>query len=178
MNKPQHEQDDEAIWQEFVRDIPPLSKENIFHTKVRNLKVNPHINYESVYSGNNLSEIRADIATDMDKNTAQKFKQGKFPIEARLDLHGFTEKEAWLAVNEFVKKSYMDKKRCVIIITGKGKHASENDDIFSSQGVLKEQLPKWLNNQELRPLILACSEALPRDGGSGAFYILLRRHRN
>lgn len=178
MSKMQPDEDDEFIWNKYVENIFPISKKQIFYKKTKKLSAGRHVNYQKAYSGNALTSIKNGTSSDVDKNTAKKFKQGKFAIEGRLDLHGLTEKEAWDSVCEFVKKSYIEKKRCIIIITGKGHHIHKNDDIFSTQGVLKEQLPKWLNTSELRPLILSYSEALPKDGGSGAFYILLRRQRN
>ena len=55
--------------------------------------------------------------------------------------------------------------RCVLVITGKG------------SGVLNGHVPNWLKQQPMSPHVLALAEARPKDGGSGAFYVLLRRKR-
>jgi len=57
-------------------------------------------------------------------------------------------------------------KRCILVITGKGLHG---------QGIIREQLPKWLSISDLKDYILAINQAKPTHGGSGAFYILLRK---
>lgn len=175
MNKPQPNREDSDIWQEFVREVSPIDKKQVVTKVSKKLIIKNNIKEQEA---NSLINLSSDIARDLDKNTAQKFKQGKFPIEARLDLHGYTEKNAWEAVRDFIKRSYINQKRCILIITGKGNRIYKNDASLLQKGILKEQLPKWLNNSELKGLILAYSQALPKDGGSGAFYILLRRQRD
>ncbi len=101
-----------------------------------------------------------------------------FRIEAELDLHGCTEDKAFERVIEFVKNAYIDGKRCIAIITGKGLHADNEADVFRNRGVLKERVPQWLNLPEIRPLILAINHPQPKDGGCGVIKILLRRKRD
>ena len=91
---------------------------------------------------------------NIDRRTAEKFKRGEFAIERRLDLHGMTEKEAFAAVDEFVRKAYMQKCRCLLIVTGKGLNR-EDDAWYEKKGILKDCVPNWLNGPELRPLILS-----------------------
>lgn len=140
--------------------------------------IKPSVNYNQAYSGNKLENLSIGTTDNIDRRTAQKFTRGEFKIERRLDLHGYTEKEAYDKVFEFVKTSYLQNCRCILIITGKGSlHREEDDDIFASRGILKDQVPNWLNSDELRPLILSFSYSKPADGGEGALYILLRRNR-
>lgn len=135
-----------------------------------------NIDYAQVYSGNSLKTLKSDAFDNVDKRTAEKLRKGEFKIERRLDLHGLTEKEASEAVCNFVLNAYRQNLRCILIITGKGLQ-KETDDWYEKKGILKESLPNWLNSSELRPLVLAFCQAIPEDGGSGAFYILLRRKR-
>ena len=102
---------------------------------------------------------------DIDGRTAQKIRKNEIKIEARLDLHGMTEAEAFEAVPAFIKKSYAKKLRCILIITGKGQ-------------ILQPQVPKWLRLPTVKPLILSVTNPEPRLGGTGALYILLRRQRD
>lgn len=136
----------------------------------------PSINYQRAYSGERLSALSVGETANIDANTAERFKRGEFKIERRLDLHGMTEKEAYEEVENFIKKSYQTKLRCVLIVTGKGTKR-ETDDLFSAKGIIKERVPQWLNSPEIRPLILSFAYALPIDGGDGALYVLLRRQR-
>ena len=95
-----------------------------------------------------------------------------------LDLHGKTLDEANQIIENFIRKSYEDKVHKLIIVTGKGLHSSNEKDPYVSKdlGILKYSIPNFLkNNAELMELILNISEASIEDGGSGAFYIFLKK---
>jgi DNA-nicking Smr family endonuclease len=64
----------------------------------------------------------------------------------------------------------------VLIITGKGQKDGSMP-WYETRGVIREALPSWLNLPEIRPFILSMSPATQADGGSGAMYVLLKRHR-
>jgi len=109
-------------------------------------------------------------------------KKGQIPIEARLDLHGFNQGQAREALIHFLLRAHTLGQRCVIIITGKGrnKNATKSTDdnwLTPSKGILKSQLPIWLDEQPCRDIILKHTPAIPKDGGGGAFYIYLRRKK-
>jgi DNA-nicking Smr family endonuclease len=89
-------------------------------------------------------------------------------IEARLDLHGKTQDEAHRELAAFIARAQSQGKRLALVITGKGREG---------KGVLRESVPRWLNEPALRGRVLALSSAQPRDGGSGALYVLLRKTR-
>ena len=90
---------------------------------------------------------------------------------------GYTENKAFDAVVSFVKRSYLKGRRCIAIITGKGLHQNDEDGTFAGRGVLKERVPQWLNQPDIRPLILAVHHPEHRQSGSGVIRILLRRQR-
>ena len=95
-----------------------------------------------------------------------------------LDLHGKTLDEANQIIENFIKKSYADKVHKLIIVTGKGLHSSNEKDPYVSKdlGILKYSIPNFLkNNADLMELISNISEASIEDGGSGAFYIFLKK---
>ncbi len=95
-----------------------------------------------------------------------------------LDLHGKTLDEANQIIENFIRKSYEDKVHKLIIVTGKGLHSSNEKDPYVSKdlGILKHSVPNFLkNNSELMELISNISEASIEDGGSGAFYIFLKK---
>ena len=101
----------------------------------------------------------------MDGATRRRLAQGQIPIEARLDLHGLTAAQAERRLARFVDQAARTGVRCVLVITGKG------------AGVLQSHVPDWLKRAPLSGLVLALAEARQTDGGSGAFYVLLRRRR-
>ena len=95
-----------------------------------------------------------------------------------LDLHGQTLDEANRIIENFIKKSYRDNIHKLIIVTGKGLHSKNDRDPYVSKdlGILKYSIPDFLkNNVELMKLISNISEASIEDGGSGAFYIFLKK---
>lgn len=115
--------------------------------------------------------IKKDDLSQMDGSLAKRFKREEFRVEASLDLHGVTEKDAYDDVIGFIKKAYQSSKRCVLIITGKG----WDNKPFSGKGVLRKAVPEWLSKSEIAPLILAFKNPSEQMGGNGALYILLRK---
>ena len=124
-----------------------------------------------------IPELTNGMSGGIDRNTHDKFRRGEMPIESRLDLHGRTLDQSFVAVEQFIHSCHAAGKRCVLIITGKGREKSDGD-IFEQRGVLRQSLPQWLNHATLRPKILAFCVAQRRDGGDGAYYVLLKRHRS
>lgn len=106
-----------------------------------------------------------------DRKLMQKLKQGLFPVQDHVDLHGCTRQDAELKVTEFLLRSYRLGLRCVLVVHGKGLNSEDHIP------VLKERLPLWLNRGPVRRIVLAFSTARPYDGGTGAIYVLLRRPR-
>ena len=95
-----------------------------------------------------------------------------------LDLHGKSLEEANQIIESFIKKSYDDRVQKLIIVTGKGLHSKNDKDPYVSKdlGILKYSIPDYLsNNLELMKIISNISEASIKDGGSGAFYIFLKK---
>ena len=95
-----------------------------------------------------------------------------------LDLHGKTLDEANRVIENFIRKSYQEKIHKLIIVTGKGLHSKNEMDPYVSKdlGILKYSIPDFLkNNSELMKMISNISDASIADGGTGAFYIFLKK---
>jgi DNA-nicking Smr family endonuclease len=97
-------------------------------------------------------------------------KRGQMDIEATLDLHGMTQEQAHRALGGFLSGSQSAGKQTVRVITGKG-----GKDTGSGRGVLRDAVPRWLNEGPNRRMIKAFSHAAPKHGGEGALYVLLKR---
>ncbi|UNM06387.1 MAG: Smr/MutS family protein [Holosporaceae bacterium] len=108
----------------------------------------------------------AKIYSGQDRALCRKIKKGTLSIEGRLDLHGYTQKEALIALQKFIDRLSQNHKRVGIIITGKGQ-ASHADDTTSPRGVLRRQLPLWLADNSLFPHVISLSQALPEHGAQG-----------
>jgi len=117
-----------------------------------------------------LPSLEPGDSPGLDRRTAEKLRRGRLEIEARLDLHGMTQEEAHRALARFIHRAQENGVRMVLVITGKG-------SATGGGGVLRAAVPRWLNEAGLRPCILSFTWAQPKDGGSGALYLLLRRRR-
>jgi DNA-nicking Smr family endonuclease len=106
----------------------------------------------------------------IDKRQGERFRRGQLPIEGKIDLHGRTQAEAHDALQHFIERAYKAGKRHLLVITGKGMTQSKS-------GILKTNVPRWLNEPAMRRLILAISQARPEHGGEGALYVLLKREK-
>ncbi len=114
-------------------------------------------------------------AINMDRKAFQKMKRGKATPEARLDLHGMTVAAAHVALTAFILSAQARGKRLVLVITGKGRASDDAGPIPARTGVLRQQVPHWLGLPPLRSAVLQVTEAHQRHGGSGAYYVYLRR---
>ena len=103
----------------------------------------------------------------IDNATWTRFRTGKTPALRTLDLHGRTAQRAFFALHAFLGRAHADRIRCVEVITGRG--AGETG------GVIRRELPLWLNLAELRPLVLAAAH--PHAANTGSVRLLLRRIR-
>ena len=95
-----------------------------------------------------------------------------------LDLHGYTLEEANIKIENFIKQSYLEKVNKLIIVTGKGLHSQNESDPYVSKdlSILKYSVPHFIkNNFELMKLVNDFEEASIEDGGSGAFYIYIKK---
>lgn len=114
--------------------------------------------------------LSADGFAGVDRRTVERMRRGKLPIDARLDLHGSYQDAAQAELNAFIASCAATGCRTVLVITGKG-------SVREGGGILRRRLPDWLNQSACRPHVLAFATARPEHGGSGAFYVLLRRRR-
>ncbi len=99
--------------------------------------------------------------------------RGRIGIDDRLDLHGMTQAEAYRALLHFVRRCQAGGAKFVLVITGKGApNASPG-----TRGVLRRQVPLWLELPEFRNSVLGFDAAHLGHGGDGALYVRLRRLR-
>jgi len=113
----------------------------------------------------------------MDRKRFSNLKKGRLAPEARLDLHGMTAAVAHAALTRFILDSVVEGRRLVLVITGKGKRKPDHGPIPERHGVLRHQVPHWLNTPPLAHNILQIVQAHVRHGGDGAIYVYLRRSR-
>ena len=107
----------------------------------------------------------AFIAPGLHKNVLKKLRKGHYGLDADIDLHGLSSREALPQLLGFLHHCVEDGCRCVHIVHGKGYHSTEK------QPVLKNDINLWLRQHKD---VLAFSSAPSRAGGAGAVFVLLR----
>ncbi|MCK0140180.1 Smr/MutS family protein [Aliiroseovarius sp. F47248L] len=124
-----------------------------------------------------LSNSVASQPVSMDRKTFGKMKKGRLSPESRIDLHGMTIAQAHPVLIRFILDAAAADRRLVLVITGKGKHRDDGGPIPVRHGVLRHQVPHWLNTMPLKQYVLQITEAHLKHGGQGAYYVYLRRRR-
>jgi DNA-nicking Smr family endonuclease len=115
-----------------------------------------------------MQELHVGVAPGgLDDRRWRDLRRGRTRPERTLDLHGARAQEAHAAVRAFLWRARADGLRCVAIVTGRGSSPEG--------GVLRRELPHWLNAPELRPLLLGAAH--PHATNPGAVHVLLRRPR-
>ena len=135
-----------------------------------------------------------DNISDKDKKDWHKFinsteklpnkdfkHQKKENLKVRsIDLHGYTLDEANKTIEDFIIKAFSENINKLIIVTGKGLHSKNEKDPYVSKdlGILKYSVPEFVsNNESLMRMINEITDAKIEDGGTGAFYIYLKKNK-
>ena len=121
-----------------------------------------------------------DFLKSNEKVPNKDFEQTKNtkPKLIHIDLHGYTLKDANIAMMNCIEKAYENHVTKIIVVTGKGRHSNVENDPYVSKdlSILKYSVPEFLkNNSELKKKIVEIKDADIEDGGSGAFYIFLKK---
>ena len=142
-----------SVEENIIQQKTPItSKTNKVNLKVKKIKP---------------SFVKQDY--QINKRMKSKLERGLIRPEIKLDLHGKTLSEAKISLSEFINSSINNNIRCILVITGKKK------TLNGSRGLIRENLPLWLKENELVNYILFHCYAIKKDGGDGARYILLRK---
>ncbi|MGI9385272.1 MAG: Smr/MutS family protein, partial [Methyloligellaceae bacterium] len=115
----------------------------------------------------------------IDRRDKRQLGTGRLSVDARLDLHGLRQEDAHRSLRAFLVRAQAQGHRHVLVITGKGGAAPDDEDRpfyeARDRGVLKRLVPQWLGEAELRQMVVSFGEAHTRHGGEGALYVRLRR---
>lgn len=170
-------QDEDELWSAVTRSIKRLRPlQRLTEPRVREVEPAPA-----------RAEIRASTAASphtstpppplapIGRRTRQRLARGTQSIDARIDLHGFTQDEAHGALMRFLRDAQANDMKFVLVITGKGRTRADTD---GNHGVLRREVPRWLKRQEFRPYVVGYEPAHVGHGGEGALYVRLRRARS
>ncbi len=170
------EDDDIALFRQQMQGVTPLKPDGRIRTtpKARKPARPRHNDERPVDDGHGfaLSDIDSPAPEILNfhrpgpqSSTLKKLRQGKLPIDDHIDLHGLDSEQARRQLIDFLEHCRQQQRRMVLIIHGKGYRSK------SGIPVIKARLNQWLRECEQ---VLAFHSATPRDGGSGALYVLLR----
>ena len=174
-------EEERALWDTVTRAIAPLRRRK---PKTEKLTEEPEARTETIQVAAKparkavaapvVAPIRpaAPPLAPLGRRMRAKLARGSEPIDARIDLHGMTQADAHAALAHFLRRAQARGARVVLVITGKGARAG---DAVSERGVLKRQVPHWLESAALRPLVVGFENAGAGHGGAGALYVRLRR---
>ena len=113
-------------------------------------------------------------------NKDDKLKK-KIPLKIKsIDLHGYTLDQANKSIESFILNSFEESINKLIVVTGKGLHSQNEKDPYVSKdlSILKYSVPEFIeSNKSLMKIINEIKDANIEDGGSGAFYIYLKKNK-
>ena len=139
---------DKKVWENYVSNL----EKYILFPKNDSLLNNKIINNKNVFRNKS-------------SNSSKNLKKKKLEPDTILDLHGQTLYSAKLLLHKFMSNSYEKNIRNILIITGKGKN---------NKGVLREEVPKWLNDKLLNKFLVNFNVAPKHFGGEGALLVRLK----
>ena len=175
---PEVEREDSELFRQEVGDVHPIRQDSVpaFRRRPQPVPVQTRSDEQAVMTTLALGDFETEgVETGeeilfkrdgIQDRVFQKLRRGQFSIEAELDLHGMTIAAAKEALSQFLATVLRKRQSCVRIIHGKGR-GSRN-----GRPVLKLKLQSWLMQ---RNNVLAYCSARPRDGGTGAVYVLIKR---
>jgi DNA-nicking Smr family endonuclease len=170
-------EEERVLWSTVTRAIVPLARPR--SRDPRPEEASPPV--EAVTAGPAMEQVRAPRPVirpppppaPLDRRLKQRLARGSEPIDARVDLHGLTQAEAHGLLVRFVRNASAQGARVVLVITGKGGGAGPGGE----RGVLRRQVPHWLEAPELCDHVVGFAAAHVTHGGDGALYVRLRRQR-
>lgn len=162
--------EDEALWNGFVRSLKPLRRPQ---------KLVGDAGEATRPAATSPTRPASPPLAPLERRLKQRVARGRAPIEARIDLHGKTQNEAYAALFRFLQTAQADGCRMALVVTGKGGRGDTGaiSDRAGSRGVLRQKVPLWLELPEFRALVVGFDIAHAGHGGDGALYVRLRRRR-
>jgi DNA-nicking Smr family endonuclease len=166
-------EEEQSLWNRIIQKINPLSHEKKY-VKVQEPKPKLPLRKKQIPI---TLENHHPVKSDYSKSTHRIERVRKIKIDARLDLHGMTLKQAEQKLIRFLITCQQNRYLWVLVITGKGKPKTEYDHPLhtSPKSTLRDKVPQWLDDSALRTVVSAYTAAKPQDGGSGALYVRLKK---
>ena len=173
-------EEERALWTGFASSIKPLDRvqepAEPAEPSADDDKPAPAPTRRAAPSQEKPPAKKAPPLAPLGRRLKQRVARGREPIDARLDLHGYTQTQAHAALLRFLHRAQADGAKIALVVTGKGTGKAKPAGAHEG-GVLKRQVPMWLSLPEFRPLVVGFEDAHTGHGGEGALYVRLRRAR-
>jgi DNA-nicking Smr family endonuclease len=174
--------EEQALWTGFSRSITPLRR--VEQEAAAKESKKSHVSGAEIDRGVTRAGGRQEAApakklpplAPLEWRLRRRVGRGREAIDARLDLHGKTQKEAHTALLRFLRRARADGAKIALVVTGKGSGKGSATSA-PERGVLKRQVPLWLSLPEFRTYVVGFEDAHIGHGGQGALYVRLRRER-
>ena len=159
-------EDEAAAWAKYAGRVEPL-RGRVAGVPRSEAAVSAATGQRHVLRREGLGALSiGDHPGGLDRASWQRLRGGAMRAERSVDLHGLTAERAFQALFGFLQMAHADGLRCVEVVTGQGR---------AGGGVIRRELPHWLNRRDIRPLVLAAT--YPHAANPGAVRLLLRRAR-
>jgi DNA-nicking Smr family endonuclease len=187
--------EEHALWAGYARSIKPLEPAKTARKRLAGPGQEAHQEADQETRTSPQDAVRQKPSpaakspplAPFDRRLKQRVARGRDAIDARIDLHGMTQRQAHAELLRFLRQAQAANAKVALVVTGKGggkggsmggsmgggKRASE----LGESGVLRRQVPMWLALPEFRHFVVGFDEAHPSHGGQGAIYVRMRRAR-
>ncbi len=166
--------DERSLWKGFARGVTPLRRD----AGAEDIAPDQPARRQAPQPPQSVRHDRSPAKQppalmQFDRRLRQRVVRGGTAIDARLDLHGMTQKQAHAALLRFLAQAQAQDAKLALVVTGKGIGSAAGS--ASERGVLRRQVPLWLSLPEFRRFIVGFDQAHISHGGEGALYLRLRR---
>ena len=180
------------LWARVTRSAEPLARpQSLYRTDRRPAEADSLAVASAPNATENTATAKPSVATarrkpapvpphaPFDPRISKRIARGRHSIDARLDLHGLRQQDAYVVLRRFLARCQTDGLRHVLIITGKGgkpdDSATRNFWQSEERGILRRLVPQWLAEPSFRLHIVSFTESAMKHGGSGALYVTIRK---
>jgi len=171
MSRRRLSEDERALWRGFARGVTPLRRGAGAALGVAPDQPSAQAPPQNIRNECSPAKQAPGLA-QFDRRLRQRVARGLAAIDARLDLHGMTQRQAHAALLHFLAQAQAQNAKVALVVTGKGIGAAA---AAPERGVLRRQVPLWLSLPEFRRFIVSFEQAHASHGGEGALYLRLRR---
>jgi DNA-nicking Smr family endonuclease len=172
-------QDEDELWSAVTQSIKPLRPlQRLTEPRAREVEpTQPRAAFVRVRASSAAKSHASNPPPPLapiGRRTRQRLARGTQSIDARIDLHGFTQDQAYGTLMRFLRDAQANGMKFVLVITGKGR---ARHDTEGNPGILRREVPRWLKCEDFRAYVVGYEPAHVGHGGEGALYVRLRRAR-